>query len=99
MHATDPDLLERRLGSAQFEGCIRIPASLNRLLDHYGLLDADYERARREGHKHWVLDSQSEPVPSPGRYLIVVDSGREDKPEWSPGPYIPHRKPTAPAVW
>lgn len=98
MHATDPDLLERRLGSAQSEGSIRIPASLNRLLDHYGLLDADYERAQREGHKHRVLDSQSEPLPFPGRYLIVVDSGREDRPEWSPGPYIPHRKPAAPAV-
>lgn len=98
MHATDPDLLERRLGSAQSSGGIRIPASLNRLLDHYGLLDADYERARREGHELPVLDSQSEPVPFPGRYLIVIDSGREDRPEWSPGPYIPHRKPAVPEI-
>lgn len=98
MHATDPDLLERRLGSAQSSGGIRIPASLNRLLDHYGLFDADYERAQRGGHKLWVLDSQSEPVPYPGRYLIVIDSGREDRPEWNPGPYIPRRKPAVPAT-
>ncbi|HAL38742.1 MAG TPA: hypothetical protein DCP03_11775 [Polaromonas sp.] len=98
MHATDPDLLERRLGSAQSKGCIRIPASLNRLIDRYGVLDADYERAQREGSTLWVLDPQREPVPFPGRYLIVVDSGREDRPEWSPRPYIPHRKPAAPAA-
>ena len=47
MHATDPDLLERRLGSAQSKGCIRIPATLNRFLDRHGVLDADYERAAR----------------------------------------------------
>lgn len=46
MHATDPDLLERRLGSAQSKGCIRIPASLNRLIDCYGVLDAEYKRVR-----------------------------------------------------
>ena len=98
MHATDPDLLERRLGSAQSKGCIRIPASLNRLIDHYGVLDADYEQALRDGHKLWVLDPEHKPVPFAGRYLIVIDSGHEDRPEWSPGPYIPHRKPAAPAV-
>ena len=86
MHATDPDLLERRLGSVQSKGCIRIPASLNRVIDRYGVLDADYERAQRT------------PVPFPGRYLMVVDSEREDRPQWSPGSYIPHRKPAAPAA-
>lgn len=93
MHATDPDLLERRLGSAQSKGCIRIPASLNRLLDHYGILDADYEQALRDGRKLWVLDAQREPVTDPGRYLIVVESGRQDRPDWSPAPF----KPAAPA--
>ena len=98
MHATDPDLLERRLGSTQSKGCIRIPASLNRLIDRYGVLDADYERAQREGSKLWVFDPQRDPVPFPGRYLIVVDSEREDRPQWSPGSYIPHRRPAAPAA-
>ena len=98
MHATDPDLLERRLGSVQSKGCIRIPASLNRLLDRYGVLDADYERAQREGSRLWIFDPQRTPVPFPGRYLIVVDSEREDRPQWSPGSYIPHRKLAAPAA-
>lgn len=93
MHATDPDLLEQRLGSAQSKGCIRIPASLNRLLDHYGVLDADYEQALRDGRKLWALDAQREPVTDPGRYLIVVESGRQDRPDWSPAPF----KPVAPA--
>ncbi|TAM34179.1 MAG: murein L,D-transpeptidase [Burkholderiaceae bacterium] len=93
MHATDPDLLERRLGSAQSKGCIRIPASLNRLLDHYGVLDADYELALRNGRPLWVLDAQREPVPHPGRYLIVVESGRAARPDWAPAPFLVHHKP------
>ena len=92
MHSTDADLLERRLGSAQSKGCIRIPASLNRLLDHYGVLDAGYEQAVREGHKLWVLNPRRQPVSGAGRYLLVVESGRSDRPEWSPAPLLPHRK-------
>ena len=95
MHATDPDLLERRLGSAQSQGGIRIPATLNRLLDRYGLLDAEYEQAARDGRPSGVLDPQREPVAFPGRYLIVVDSARAERPEWNPRPFIPHRKPAA----
>jgi hypothetical protein len=41
VHATDPERLEARLGSIASEGCVRIPASLNHFLDHYGVLDAD----------------------------------------------------------
>lgn len=101
LHATDPDLLERRLGSAQSKGCIRIPAALNRFLDHYGVLDADYEqaareKAAREAGKLWVLDPQREPVAGAGRYLVVVESGRSERPDWSPAPYIPHRQPPPP---
>ncbi len=97
MHATDPDVLERRLGSAQSKGCIRIPASLNSLLDHYGLLDADYEQALRDGRTVWVLDPGREPVPFPGRYLIVVESGRQDRPDWSPVPLLAGRPRVSPA--
>lgn len=95
MHATDPDLLERRLGSPQSKGSIRIPAALNRLIDHYGLLDAEYEQAVRDGKQPGVLDPQREAVAFAGRYLIVVDSGRNERPEWNPRPYIPHRRPPA----
>lgn len=86
MHATDPDLLEPRLGSVQSKGCIRIPASLNRLLDHFGVLDADYLAAAAQGSPMWVLPADQTPVEGAGRYLIVVDSGRADRPAWSPAP-------------
>lgn len=88
MHATDPDVLEPRLGSAQSKGCIRIPASLNRLLDYYGLLDADYERALQAGEQRrlWMLLPERQPTPWSGRYLVVVDSQRTERPPWSPAP-------------
>lgn len=83
VHATDPDLLEQRLGSVQSKGCIRIPATLNRLLDHFGVLDAEYERELQAGRPFWVLDPQREPVEDAGIYLVVVDSRRDAKPPWS----------------
>jgi hypothetical protein len=86
MHATDPDLLEQRLGTAQSKGCIRIPSALNRLLDRYGILDAEYERLAREGHKLWVLHEDREPAADAGRYLVIVDTQRTARPAWSPLP-------------
>jgi len=97
MHATDPDLMERRLGSAQSTGGVHIPASLIRLLDHHGVLDADYDQALREGRTLDVLQGDREQVRYPGRYLVVVDSGRTGRPDWSPAPFLPHRRPTTPA--
>ena len=55
MHATDPVLLEPHLGHAESKGCIRIPARLNRFIDRYGLLDADYAAALARGETLWVL--------------------------------------------
>ena len=92
MHATDPDVLEQRLGSAQSKGCIRIPATLNTFLDRHGILDADYLQSVREGRQLWVLLPDREPVPEAGRYLVVVESVRGDRPPWSPPPFLPHRK-------
>jgi hypothetical protein len=86
LHATDPDFLEQRLGTRQSKGCIRIPASLNRLLDHHGLLDAEYEAVSREGRKLWVLHEDRDPVADAGRYLVIVDSARKQRPAWSPLP-------------
>ncbi|MBG9390250.1 L,D-transpeptidase [Caenimonas aquaedulcis] len=88
MHATDPDVLEQRLGTAQSKGCIRIPAALNRLLDHFGVIDAAYDEPAGAAHA-WVLPADRDPVEHAGRYVIVVDSGRTERPEWSPAPYIP----------
>jgi hypothetical protein len=93
MHSTDPLLLEQRLGSVQSKGCIRIPATLNKLIDHFGLLDADYNQALRQGRNLWMLDVLRDPVPDPGRYVIVVDSGRQARPEWASIAVLPHSQP------
>ena len=84
MHATDADRLEPLLGSARSKGCIRIPASLNRLLDHFGLLDADYLEAAGEGERPWVLPRDQEPADGAGRYVIVVESDHAQRPAWAP---------------
>jgi len=76
MHATDPARLESRLGRPASKGCVRIPAGLNRLIDRFGLLDADYLAAAGQGDVPWVLRPDRSPVASPGRYLVVVDSAR-----------------------
>ncbi len=96
MHATDPDALEPRLGTRQSKGCIRIPATLNRLLDRYGVLDAEYDRLVRLGQHFWVLEDERQPVPGAGRYVVVLDSGRQERPDWSPAPPLPHRRPPVP---
>ena len=86
LHSTDPELLERRLGSIQSKGCIRISASFNRFIDHYGILDAEYERALAAGQTFWVLVPDREPTPWSGEFLVVVDTRRDRRPEWSPKP-------------
>src|SRR5436305_14548764 len=55
VHATDPRRLESRLGTPQSEGCVRTNASFNVFLDHYGILDRDYEQAARKGERFSVL--------------------------------------------
>ena len=86
MHSTDPELLEPRLGSIQSKGCIRIPASLNRFIDHYGILDAAYERAIAAGESFWVLPPDREQTPWSGEFLVVIDTQRDRRPAWSPAP-------------
>jgi hypothetical protein len=88
MHATDPVYLEGRLGERDSKGCIRIPATLNVFIDRYGLIDADYERAREEGRRLWILRPDRVPVRVAGRYLIVIDSDSGVRPQWSPAPDI-----------
>lgn len=95
MHATDARFLEPRLGTRQSKGCIRIPATLNRFIDHYGILDADYEAALAAGHHFWVLPADREPTPWSGRYLVVTETPRATRPDWArrssarPGPARP----------
>ncbi len=83
MHATDPDVLEPQLGIAHSRGCIRIPATLDAFIDRHGLLDADYEAAALSGEPHWVLRADRAPALFPGRWLVVIDSGRDARPPWS----------------
>ncbi|WP_442856509.1 L,D-transpeptidase [Burkholderia sp. WSM2230] len=86
MHATDPDRLEPLLGVRHSKGCVRIPASLNTFLDHYGILDAEYAALVDSGKSLWVLKSDRQIVPWAGRYIVVVDSERKARPAWSPAP-------------
>lgn len=86
MHATDPDRLEPLLGLPRSKGCIRISAALNTFIDRHGLLDADYRDALVGGANLWVLRDDREWVETPGRLLVVVDSGRAERPPWSPAP-------------
>lgn len=68
---------ERRLGAACSDGCILLPASLMHFLDDLGLLDA--------GQAH-ETPRQVATLPHRGRYLLVVDTEREERPSWSPVP-------------
>lgn len=83
MHATDPDALEPRLGEARSKGCIRIAASLNLFLDRHGILDADYQQAAQ---RPYMMRPDWNPVPTPGRYVAVVETDRLWRPDWSPPP-------------
>ena len=101
MHATDPDVLEGRLGTIQSEGCVRIPTRLNRFLDQHGVLDRDYEAALAAGDKLWLVQPGRALLPWIGRYLVVVDSGTLERPDWSPLPLSQRparRKPKAAAT-
>ncbi len=83
MHATDPTVLEPRLGTVASEGCIRIPATFNVFLDSHGVLDADYETAFATGDKLWILKPHRTTVPWPGRYMVIVDSQTNSRPAWA----------------
>jgi len=86
LHATDRDRLEPRLGRRESKGCIRVPTTLNLFFDRYGVLDAGYEEALVAGRRFWVLREDRTPTPWSGRYLVVVDSARTERPAWAPLP-------------
>lgn len=92
MHATDPVRLEGRLGTVASEGCIRIPTSLNHFLDHYGILDLEYESALKEGKAMRVLLPDRQAVPWQGRYMVVIDSESRTRPHWASRPSVPLNK-------
>lgn len=80
MHATDPDYLEQRLGRPASEGCVRVPATMNRFLDVHGVLDADYEHdAPNDPRLAGVLLPDRQPTPLAGDALVVVDSSQANQ--------------------
>jgi hypothetical protein len=75
MHATDPDVLEARLGRPASEGCVRLPHEMNKFLDHYGIIDADYETASQTDPRFAeLLPHNREPSILAGNALVVIDS-------------------------
>ena len=83
IHGTDPDYLEQRLGRPASEGCIRIPATMNRFLDRHGILDADYEQAARDDVRFLaVLLPDRQPTSLAGDMLVVIDSGHQPDVDW-----------------
>lgn len=83
MHATDPVFGEARLGKVDSKGCVRIPAKLNRFLDHYGILDREYELKKDSKRVSWVLKPDREPAIFAGKYMLVGDSSLM-KPAYTP---------------
>ena len=78
LHATDPDRLEQRLGRPASQGCVRVPATMNRFLDQHGVLDADYERAAVDDIRFRALLLRGrEPSSLAGNTLIVIDSSEQ----------------------
>jgi hypothetical protein len=66
---------ERLLGTPCSDGCVLLPPSLIAFLNEYGVLDADAADA-----------AQRHVLPYRGRHLLVVDSDRDQRPDWSPRP-------------
>lgn len=97
MHATDPDVLEPRLGTQQSKGCIRTTGGLNRFLDLHAILDADYDAALARGESFWVLLPERRATPWSGRYLVIVETQRSERPAWVPWPNAVARPASKPA--
>ncbi|MFT8710775.1 L,D-transpeptidase, partial [Komagataeibacter rhaeticus] len=80
MHATDPTFLEARLGQADSEGCIRIPARVNSFIDRHGLLDRQLDLMAQQNDPQKsrsiraLLGASHTPTPLEGDRVVVVDS-------------------------
>jgi hypothetical protein len=75
MHATDPAVLEPRLGRWDSEGCIRIPTRFNSFIDHAELIDAKLRTAAMTERRFAaLLPKDGSPSPLAGDRLVVIDS-------------------------
>ena len=78
LHATDPATLERRIGRAASDGCVRIPTAINRFLDVHGVLDSDYERAAQHNARFAaLLRPDRTPTALAGSALVIIDSSED----------------------
>lgn len=62
------------LGSVQSDGRVLLPPTLVAFLDEYGILDAGRVPARTPA---------GEDLPFAGRYLVVLDSEQDARPDWT----------------
>lgn len=72
MHATDPDVLEARLGAPASQGCVRIQTSVNTFIDQYGVMDKNYVPSATDA-PGWVLSKTKKLDKYDGRYMIVME--------------------------
>ena len=72
IHATDPDVLEARLGATASQGCVRIQTGVNVFLDEYGVLDKNY-LATDTTAAGWVLSKTKKFNKYDGRFMIVME--------------------------
>ena len=75
IHATDPLMLESRIGEPASKGCVHVSAALNRFLDRHGVLDASYEQAAETDFRYReLLGRDRTPTPLAGTMMVVFDS-------------------------
>lgn len=74
LHATDPEQGEVRLGKVDSKGCVRVSAKMNRFLDQFGILDAEYEARSSVKRVGWLLKKDRTPVKYAGKYLLIGES-------------------------
>lgn len=72
MHATDPDVLEAKLGNPASQGCVRIQAGVNAFIDQYGVMDKNYVASATDA-PGWVLSKSKKLDKYDGRYMIVME--------------------------
>lgn len=71
IHATDPYVLEKKLGTPASKGCIRVSSTMNDFLDKYGILDKNFNTQRPD---YFALKKDREITPQNGKFLLVVNT-------------------------
>jgi hypothetical protein len=63
----------------------------------HAILDADYDAALASGESFWVLLPERLATPWSGRYMVIVQTQRSERPAWVPWPNAVTRPPAKPA--